>query len=148
MKSLALICVALGALTLPGAVCYAADAAVQVAVSSAAPSAAGKPAQRKPGEGKATASLPTPTSKAGRANARSSTPVNSRVDLAVDVITGSSELPKVLYIVPWRAATAVPGIDTVPNLEDQQLFQSLDPDAHARLLHYRQLLGEHVAEEK
>jgi hypothetical protein len=74
--------------------------------------------------------------------------VVSRVDLPVDVITGSSELPKVLYIVPWRAATGVPGIDGAPDLGDQQLFQSLDPDAHGRLLHYRQLLGETVAEEK
>ena len=75
-------------------------------------------------------------------------PQAASVRLQTDVITGSSELPKVLYIVPWRAASSASGLDAAPELSDQQLFQSLDPDAHGRLLHYRHLLGETVAEVK
>ena len=74
--------------------------------------------------------------------------VAANVRLQTDVITGSSELPKVLYILPWRAASAATGLDAAPEASDQQLFQSLDPDAHGRLLHYRRLLGETVAEVK
>lgn len=64
-----------------------------------------------------------------------------RVQLDEDVITGSAERPKVLYILPWRSAQATPGLDAAPDLKASELFESLDPDAHARQLQYRQALA-------
>ena len=69
------------------------------------------------------------------------------VRLQTDVIAASSELPKVLYIVPWRTADSTQA-QAAPQLGNAQLFQSLDPDAHRRLLHYRQLLGDTPTEAK
>lgn len=64
----------------------------------------------------------------------------TQVQLDEDVITGSSELPKVLYILPWRAAEGTAGLSAAPKLKARELFEPLDPDAHARLLQYRQRL--------
>ncbi len=64
-----------------------------------------------------------------------------RVRLDEDVITGSSERPKVLYILPWRSAQGTPGLDAAPDLKATELFDSLDPDAHERQLRYRQRLA-------
>lgn len=78
------------------------------------------------------------------AEAESSTS-RTQVRLDEDVITGSSELPKVLYILPWRAAEGTAGLNAAPVLKAKELFEPLDPDAHARLLQYRQrLLGDPV----
>ena len=67
----------------------------------------------------------------------------TQVRLDEDVITGSSELPKVLYILPWRAAEGTAGLNAAPVLKAKELFEPLDPDAHSRLLQYRQrLLGD------
>lgn len=64
-----------------------------------------------------------------------------RVQLDEDVITGSSERPKVLYILPWRSAQGTTGLDAAPDLKASELFESLDPDAHGRQLRYRQRLA-------
>ena len=64
-----------------------------------------------------------------------------RVRLDEDVITGSSERPKVLYILPWRSAQGTTGLDAAPDLKASELFESLDPDAHGRQLRYRQRLA-------
>lgn len=80
-------------------------------------------------------------SRAGAASSVDGKPDGElRVQLDEDVITGSAERPKVLYILPWRCAQATPGLDAAPDLKASELFESLDPDAHARQLNYRQAL--------
>ena len=83
-------------------------------------------------------------SRAAAARARADASAGrTQVRLDEDVITGSSELPKVLYILPWRAAEGTAGLNAAPVLKAKELFEPLDPDAHLRLLQYRQrLLGD------
>jgi hypothetical protein len=59
-----------------------------------------------------------------------------RVDLGTTVVTGNRELPRVLYVVPWKAAT--PGdLSGRPSssLLDEAL-QPLDRDVFQRQLRY------------
>jgi hypothetical protein len=65
---------------------------------SAEPSTPAAPAAPKP-----TAASPAPTTDANP-TVRSTTPRKDRLDLDTTVVTGNRELPKVLYIVPWKKA--------------------------------------------
>jgi hypothetical protein len=65
-----------------------------------------------------------------------------RVDLGVTSITGNSELPKVLYIVPWKKsgpedAAVQPAADWL-----DQVLAPLDPAVFKRELDYREQLFE------
>ena len=66
---------------------------------------------------------------------------SGRIDLPDTVISGQQELPKVLYILPWRSLGPAPALDQTPLPGDSELFEPLDPDAHARVLEYRRLLA-------
>ena len=129
-----------------------ADAAAAEQTSVPAPpkadQAVAKQSSAKHASSKKSTSQQSTSQQATSKQSSAAKPQAASVRLQTDVITGSSELPKVLYIVPWRAASSASGLDAAPELSDQQLFQSLDPDAHGRLLHYRHLLGETVAEVK
>lgn len=86
----------------------------------------------------ATASNDSPASgQAAPAGNRTS----GRIDLPDTVISGQQELPKVLYILPWRSLGPAPALDQTPLPGDSELFEPLDPDAHARVLEYRRLLA-------
>ena len=117
-----------------GAFCFGAALAAVLAHAAAAAEPAPVDPARASSEVAVAAQAPGPRAPAS-------------VRLQTDVIAASSELPKVLYIVPWRAAEAVQA-QAAPQLGNAQLFQSLDPDAHRRLLHYRQLLGDTPTEAK
>lgn len=56
------------------------------------------------------------------------------------VITGNQELPKVLYILPWREMTAESLPQRVLNFDSQSLLTPLYPDEHRRQLKFRQTL--------
>jgi hypothetical protein len=73
---------------------------------------------------------------------------SGRVDLPETVISGDQELPKVLYILPWRTLGPAPDLAQAPRPGSADLFEALDPDAHARVLEYRRLLAPPEATEK
>jgi len=71
------------------------------------------PASRPPSDAAASAENRTPTSNAPKVNTDRAQPSASttrpkrtgdRLDLDPTVVTGNRELPKVLYIVPWKKA--------------------------------------------
>lgn len=70
-------------------------------VSSAFGAEPATPAQKEPLKPAATS--PGPKTDANPA-VRETTPRKDRLDLDTTVVTGNRELPKVLYIVPWKKA--------------------------------------------
>ena len=127
-----------------GAFCFGAALAAVLAHAAAA----AEPAHVDPARASSEVAVPARASSEVAVPARAPGPrAPASVRLQTDVIAASSELPKVLYIVPWRAADSAQA-QAAPQLGNAQLFQSLDPDAHRRLLHYRQLLGDTPTEAK
>lgn len=57
------------------------------------------------------------------------------------VISGNQELPKVLYIVPWKDPDGMPSIDLDPEFTELQVFRRLYPPAYRRELNYYELLN-------
>jgi len=56
------------------------------------------------------------------------------------VISGSQELPKVLYIVPWQDPSGMPTIQLDPGFTEQRVFRRLYPPAYRREIEYYELL--------
>jgi hypothetical protein len=52
------------------------------------------------------------------------------------VISGNQELPKVLYILPWREPNGLPEIDLNAQYAEMDVFRPLYPPAHRRELEY------------
>ncbi len=53
------------------------------------------------------------------------------------VISGTQELPKVLYILPWRDPAGLPDIELeTGGAEEKELFRRLYPPAYRRELTY------------
>ena len=52
------------------------------------------------------------------------------------VISGNQELPKVLYILPWRDPNGLPEIDLKAQYSEMDVFRPLYPPAHRRELTY------------
>lgn len=71
-------------------------ALAQIASAQESPAAPEKPAEEKP----AAAPAASPSS----APAKPSAQRTDRLDLDTTVVTGNRELPRVLYIVPWKKA--------------------------------------------
>jgi hypothetical protein len=65
----------------------------------------------------------------------------ARVRLEETVITGSEELPKVLYIVPWQDDDERPSIAIDPSVIEADVFRPLDPTAYRRELERLDALG-------
>ncbi len=63
------------------------------------------------------------------------------------VISGNQELPKVLYIVPWKDPDGMPGIELEPEFTELQVFRRLYPPAYRRELNYYELLNAVETEE-
>ncbi len=59
------------------------------------------------------------------------------IELDETVISGNQELPKVLYIVPWRQPEGLPEIELSADSAEAALFRPLYPPAHRRELQYR-----------
>ena len=62
------------------------------------------------------------------------------IQLDETVISGNQELPKVLYIVPWKEPSGMPNIELDPEFAESQVFRRLYPPAYRRELNYYQLL--------
>jgi len=82
---------------------------------SAAPAAHGNAAAGKP---------PAPTPRAGKGN--------DRVELETTDITGNRELPKVLYIVPWKRSDLGDLVGKPPNSLLDEVLQPIDRDVFLR----------------
>ncbi|XOV84824.1 MAG: hypothetical protein ACFHXK_06800 [bacterium] len=52
------------------------------------------------------------------------------------VISGNQELPKVLYILPWREPQGLPDIEIQAEFTEAEVFRRLYPPAYRRELGY------------
>ncbi|MCZ6711058.1 MAG: hypothetical protein O7B25_11905 [Gammaproteobacteria bacterium] len=52
------------------------------------------------------------------------------------VISGNQELPKVLYILPWRQPAGLPDIEVETEFTEIEVFRRLYPPAYRRELSY------------
>ena len=57
------------------------------------------------------------------------------------VISGNQELPKVLYILPWREPQGLPDIEIQAEFTEQEVFRRLYPPAYRRELGYFETLS-------
>ena len=58
------------------------------------------------------------------------------VQLDETVISGNQELPKVLYILPWREPQGLPDIEIQAEFSEAMVFKRLYPPAYRRELKY------------
>lgn len=56
------------------------------------------------------------------------------------VISGNQELPKVLYILPWREPQGLPDIEIQAEFTEAEIFRRLYPPAYRRELSYFETL--------
>jgi len=73
------------------------------------------------------------------------------VQLDQTVISGNQELPKVLYILPWREPQGLPEIEMQAEFTEAEVFRRLYPPAYRRELGYFETLEglkEHPDQEK
>ncbi len=64
-----------------------------------------------------------------------------RVQLDETVISGNQELPKVLYILPWRDPDGLPELNLDADLMESEVFRRVYPPAYRRELNYLQTLN-------
>ena len=57
------------------------------------------------------------------------------------VISGNQELPKVLYILPWREPQGLPDIEIQAEFTEKEVFRRLYPPAYRRELGYFETLS-------
>ena len=136
MKALwpAILCV--GALTL-AARAGDLEPAVQTSTAAAAPAAPVEPAA-------AATPARTPVAPAARAGAASRTgpraggtpKVQDRLELESTQITGNKELPKVMYVVPWRRPDLGEFAGKPPNSLLDELLTPVDRDVFRRQNRY------------
>jgi hypothetical protein len=99
-------------------------------VQAPAPAAANKPA---PAPTPSTANKPAPKA-AAKGNAK------DRLDLDSSQITGNRELPKVLYIVPWRSAELGDLVGRPVNSLLDEVLEPVDRDVFRRQNRYFEAL--------
>lgn len=58
------------------------------------------------------------------------------IQLDETVISGNQELPKVLYILPWREPGGLPDIELKAQFAEMDVFRRLYPPAYRRELSY------------
>lgn len=98
------------------------------AQAPAAPAAGAATAGRQPrGQDK-------PAGKAAAGGARGASP--DRVELETTDITGNRELPKVLYIVPWKRSDLGDLVGKPPNSLVDEVLQPIDRDVFLRQNRY------------
>jgi hypothetical protein len=64
------------------------------------------------------------------------------IKLDETVISGNQELPKVLYILPWREPGGLPDIELETEFIETDVFRRLYPPAYRRELSYFKTLDE------
>ncbi|MFT7654435.1 MAG: hypothetical protein ACI9UU_003555 [Candidatus Azotimanducaceae bacterium] len=62
------------------------------------------------------------------------------IKLDETVISGNQELPKVLYILPWREPQGLPEIEIQAEFTEAEVFRRLYPPAYRRELNYFETL--------
>jgi hypothetical protein len=102
------------------------------------PAAAPRPAPATP-----PATPAAPVAPAARGPAR----VIDRLDLGTTSITGNQELPKVLYIVPWKKSDLGDPVGRPFNSLLDEVLSPVDPEVFERQLDYYETLYEKKAEE-
>jgi len=113
----------------------AADAVATPAVTSAAPKSA--PSASAQSTARASPSAPPKATAAGQApNSR----VLDTLDLGTTSITGNQELPKVLYIVPWKKSDLGDLVGRPVNTLLDEVLEPVDPDVFQRHLSYYEAL--------
>jgi hypothetical protein len=107
-------------------------------VNTSAPSAAPQPVQTAP----ATAAKPAPAAKPAAAANKPAAKGNAkdRLDLDSSHITGNRELPKVLYIVPWRSAELGDLVGRPVNSLLDEVLEPVDRDVFRRQNRYFEAL--------
>jgi len=108
------------------------DNSAPAATPAAAPSAS-KPATAKPA---AAATANKPAAKGG---------AKDRLDLDSTQITGNRELPKVLYIVPWRSAELGDLVGRPVNSLLDEVLEPVDRDVFRRQNRYFEALQPNAA---
>lgn len=109
--------------------------------AAAAPPAAAKTPQSEAGEPRATTSPVTsspstsPRAK-GAATGRDAPKPNDRVDLDTTTITGNRELPKVMYVVPWKKSDIGDVIGKPMNSLLDEVLAPVDRDVFRREVRY------------
>jgi len=73
---------------------------------------------------------------AEQAAAPTSPPGRGVIQLDETVISGNQELPKVLYILPWREPDGLPDIEPKAEFDELEVFRRLYPPAYRRELSY------------
>jgi hypothetical protein len=112
------------------------DDALEPGVNTSSPSQAPQPAAaNKPTPAAAAATANKPAAKpAARGNAK------DRLDLDASQITGNRELPKVLYIVPWRSAELGDLVGRPVNSLLDEVLEPVDRDVFRRQNRYFEAL--------
>jgi hypothetical protein len=107
-------------------------------VNTSAPSAAPQAVQTTP----ATAAKPAPAAKPAAAANKPAAKGNAkdRLDLDSSQITGNRELPKVLYIVPWRSAELGDLVGRPVNSLLDEVLEPVDRDVFRRQNRYFEAL--------
>ena len=87
-----------------------------------------------------------PLDAAAQAPAQSSAQVadfaGGVLQLDETVISGNQELPKVLYILPWREPQGLPDIEIQAEFTEAEVFRRLYPPAYRRELGYFETLSD------
>jgi hypothetical protein len=110
---------------------------VNTSAPSAAPQAA--PATKPAAKPATTAAKPVAANKPAPAAARKGN-AKDRLDLDASQITGNRELPKVLYIVPWRSAELGDLVGRPVNSLLDEVLEPVDRDVFRRQNRYFEAL--------
>ncbi|HVY66754.1 MAG TPA: hypothetical protein VHH11_18180, partial [Gammaproteobacteria bacterium] len=90
----------------------------------------------------------TPAASAGAAAQAGAPKAVDRLDLGTTSITGNQELPKVLYIVPWKKSDLGDLVGRPVNTLLDEVLAPVDPAVFERhLSYYDSLYGERKKEE-
>ena len=104
------------------------------APTASAPAAAPAATPARPAAGAANKPAAKPGAAAGKGNAK------DRLDLDSTQITGNRELPKVLYIVPWRSAELGDLVGRPVNSLLDEVLEPVDRDVFRRQNRYFEAL--------
>jgi len=118
-----------------------APAPAPLPAAAPAPAAKVPPAASKPGSGTATGAA---APQAGAAGPKS----QDRIQLDTTQISGNRELPKVMYVVPWRKADLGEFAGKPPNSLLDEALTPVDRDVFRRQNRYYSALGAGGADAK
>jgi hypothetical protein len=83
---------------------------------------------------------PTPAAEAPQTVARVDSRGTDSLDLGTTSITGNQELPKVLYIVPWKRSDLGDHVGRPVNTLLDEVLEPIDPEVFERHLDYYETL--------